>query len=803
MIGAALAAILSHWRRQPLQLATLLVGLALATALMAAVQAINAEARASYARAANTLGGSGLESLRNPVGPIDVTTYAALRRGGWLVSPVLEGRVAMGEARVRVRGIDPLTAPVGSLPEDAGAEDLSPLDLIRPPGIAYAAPDTIAVIEGAPSLPRLIAVPSLPPNTMLTDISTAERLLDRPGQISRLVLLADQPRQQAPLGEIAPGLIRQAPQTEAGIARLTDSFHLNLTAFGLLAFAVGLFIVHGAIGLAFEQRRPMFRTLRALGLPLAQLIALLLAELIALALIAGGAGIALGYVIAGQLLPDVAATLTGLYGADVPGVLEFRPAWATIALGVALAGTLIAAAHGLLQTRAMPLLASAQPRAWALQSNRVLRLQALAGLGLIGTGAISAWAYDGLIAGFVLLAGLLLGAALLLPALLTLALSIGSAWAKGPVLQWFWADTRQQLPGLSLALMALLLALATNIGVSTMVGSFRATFTGWLDQRLASELYVTARSEEEAEELRAFLAPRVDAILPIWNVELPLFDRPAELYGIVDHPTYRDSFPMLDALPDVWEQVHAGQGILINEQTARRAGLRPGDPIAIAEGWSLPLAGIYSDYGNPHGQAIVGIAELETRFPGLQRLRHGLRLPPENAADVTRALVEEFGLPEGAIVPQAELKAFSLQIFERTFAVTAALNVLTLSVAGFAILTALLTLSAIRLPQLAPVWALGLTRRGLGQLEILRALALAALTFVLALPVGLVLAWTLLAVVNVEAFGWRLPMQLFPADWLVLLALALLAALISAAWPVRRLTRTPPAEFLKVFANER
>ena len=51
------------------------------------------------------------------------------------------------------------------------------------------------------------------------------------------------------------------------VARLTDSFHLNLTAFGLLSFAVGLFIVHGAIGLAFEQRRVMVRTLRRLGCP--------------------------------------------------------------------------------------------------------------------------------------------------------------------------------------------------------------------------------------------------------------------------------------------------------------------------------------------------------------------------------------------------------------------------------------------------------------------------------------------------------------------------------------------------------
>ena len=80
---------------------------------------------------------------------------------------------------------------------------------------------------------------------------------------------------------------------------------------------------------------------------------------------------------------------------------------------------------------------------------------------------------------------------------------------------------------------------------------------------------------------------------------------------------------------------------------------------------------------------------------------------------------------------------------------------------------------------------------------------LAGLTYVLALPVGLALAWSLLAVVNVEAFGWRLPMFLFPSQWVWLGLAALLAALLAAALPARRLARRSPADFLRVFANER
>ncbi len=799
MRRAALSALLSHWRRQPLQLFTLLAGLALATALWSAVQAINAEARRSYDAAAGTLGLGAYETLGDPAGRIPLATFAALRRAGWPVAPILEGRLLVAGERLHVLGIEPISAPVENLPAGLGPDsDLTPADLFLPPGLGFAAPETIAALDGAPDLPRLIADPALPPGQLVTDIAVADRMLEAGGDLDRLLLLPGAP--EGTPGEIAPALRRTAPQDQGDLSRLTDSFHLNLTAFGLLSFAVGLFIVHGTIGLAFEQRRPIFRTLRALGLPLGTLLSLLLAELLLLALLAGALGIALGYLIAGALLPDVAATLRGLYGASLPGTLAFDPVWALSGLGIALAGALVAAAHGLDKIRRMPLLASAQPRAWTTVSARALRRQAAAGAALLLAGVAAPLLADGLLAGFALLGGLLLGAALLLPLLLSAALSLGAARARRAAAQWFWADTRQQLPGLSLALMALLLALATNIGVSTMVSSFRLTFTGWLDQRLVSQLYVTAPSESEAARLRDWLKGRAD-FLPIWKVDLPLHDAPGELYGISDNPVYRSHWPLIDAAPDAWDQFFANEGVLVNEQLARRNGFAPGDPVTLGPGWVLPLAGTYSDYGNPNGQALVSLPLMLQHHPEVPRLRHGLLT--DDIPGLTAALHDDFGLPRANLINNETLKATSLQIFDRTFTVTAALNVLTLSVAGFAILTALLTLSTMRLPQLAPLWALGMTRRRLARLEILRSLALAALTFTVALPVGLALAWCLLAVVNVEAFGWRLPMFLFPRQWLLLFGLALLAALIAAFLPVRRLARTEPSHFLKVFADER
>ncbi|MCC5973152.1 MAG: ABC transporter permease [Rubellimicrobium sp.] len=796
MTAAALATLLSHWRRNPLQLVTLVAGLALATALWSAVQAINAEARASYDAAAATLGeGQFAQIVATEGGTIPEASFVALRLGGWLVSPVVEGRLN----GIRLIGIEPLTAPGGFGPL-ATVEGAELGDFVTGAAPLFAHPEAAASL----ALPgvEVIAQADLAPGTAITDIGQAQRLLGLEGQISLMIVAPDQPLQQGALADLAPDLTLRPPVEGADPARLSDSFHLNLTAFGALSFAVGLLIVHSAVGLAFEQRRPTIRTLRALGMPGGRLTVLVAAELALLALAAGAVGLVLGYVIAGALLPDVAATLRGIYGEAVAGSLAFRPAWALSGLAIALVGTALAAAGALWDMARMPLMEVAQSRSVVLAAARSARARAVLGGVLLAMALVVAAFGSGLVAGFALLGGLLVGAALILPLMIDRALAFGQSRATGPLTEWFWADTRAQLPGLSLALAALLLAMAANVGVSTMVSSFRLTFTGFIDQRLASELYVYT-DEAGVEPLLVFVGPQVEAVLPLMSVERELAGLPGQIYGARDHATYRDNWTFLDSVPDVWDRLAAGEGVIVNEQLARRAGLSPGDPLTVAPGLALPILGIHGDYGNPIGQAIVTEDLFRSLFPEVAPTRFGLRLPPDQVPALVAALTEDFGLPEVNVVNQSDLKALSLEIFERTFTVTEALNVLTLAVAGLAILMSLLTLAGMRLPQLAPVWALGLTRLRLGQVELLRALLLASLTALCALPLGLVLAWVLLAIVNVEAFGWRLPMFLFPLDYVRLGLLTLIAAGLAALWPALRLARTPPAALLKVFAHER
>jgi putative ABC transport system permease protein len=813
-----LAVLLSHWRRHPMQLSTLLIGLISATALWSGVQALNQQARLSYDRAAATFGGARTAALVGRDGkPFSQQLFVELRRAAWPVSPVLEGRIQIGGRSFRLLGIEPVTLPaeVGNAPA-IGRADLQ--SFVTPPGQTLVAPELLSELnlpEGAtpPSsggtlLPPLRAQAQLVPGVLVVDIGIAQRLLNMPDQVSRLLIGKAKARRASLETVVGDKLRLVEPDAESDLERLTDSFHLNLTAFGLLSFVVGLFIVNSAIGLAFEQRLPMLRTLRACGVSARMLNAVLLVELVALALLAGIVGLVCGYLIAASLLPDVAASLRGLYGAQIPGQLTLKGEWWIAGLIISVLGALAAATASLAKAIRLPVLVAAQPYAWQQAQHRWLIFQSALALAVLVAAGCFLWFGDSLVSGFAVLAALLLGAALGLPAILERVLSLGQRRARRPLAIWFWADSRQQLSGLSLALMALLLALAVNVGVGTMVESFSRTFVSWLDGRLAADVYINASSDTQATEIKAWLhqRPEVEAILPGGRADSQMGGTPIEVLGLPDHAIYRDRWPLLDSTANAWIRLRPGDAGLISEQLARRLKLAIGDRVDIPapEGnWTLEVVGIYADYGNPKGQIAVNIAALTRRFPGIPQTRMGLRVASGQIPTLISALQGKFGLDDRSVADQATMKAESTRIFNRTFAVTAALNAFTLGVAGVALLTSLLTLGNSRLPQLAPLWAIGLTRQHLAAIELLKTMSVALITTLLALPLGLGVAWCLIAVVNVKAFGWRLPFHVFPLQLLQLLGVAMVAALFAALIPVLKLARMQPASLVKIFADER
>ena len=824
----ALATLLSHYKRHPGQLAMLLLGLWVASALWSGVQAINATARDSYARA-EALFTTGLDRLERRDGePLTRDDYLRLRRAGLPVSPLLEGSLTTADGtRLTLIGIEPFSLPADNAFAAAGSRgELTAF--LTPPWQTRVAPDTLPALDvsqrnatGAEPrlaegrLPPLILAPALPPDTLVMDIAAAAALLGSEARFSRLVT--------------APGALEHAPQgwvltratTLVSPGQLTESFHLNLTAMALLALVVGLFIVQAALGLALEQRLGLLRTLRALGVSGRGLIGLLALELLLLGSLGALAGIVSGVWLARVLLPDVAATLGSLYGADVAVTLSLPWHYWLGGLSVTLGGLLLAGSSVLWRASKLSVLGLGQAQAWRRGFSRQLRGMSAAGLGtaLLGL-ALWAWlarqpAGEGLLAGFALIAALLLASALLLPPLIALLVAgLGHLLRHRALAQWGLADLQLQLPRLSLAMMALLIALSANLGVSSMVGGFRLTFLDWLDQRLVADFYLRPPAEQH-DDIHAWLSAHseVAELLPTRRSETTLLGvargeasrelaLPVSVYGITPGAALIPSWPLLATQAghdDAWQAFAAGEAAFVNEQLAIDLGLAPGDRLTLTApgGHETPrVAAIYPDYGNTRGEVLMATPQLASRFaapPGsigivLTRGGDGMALG--------EALRQRFAIGSDELVDQREVKRVATGIFERTFTITRALSALTLAVAALALLASLLAQARERRRQLAPLWALGVPRARLVTVQLVQLGGSAFVVGALALPLGALLALGLVAVINVAAFGWRLPLHIFPADLALTLATAVIVALAAAALPAVRLWRTPPRALL-------
>ncbi|OXY82752.1 ABC transporter permease [Oceanimonas doudoroffii] len=813
MMRVGLATLLSHYRRHPGQLAMLLLGLWVAGALWSGVQAINASARESYGRAEAWLGSGVVWLVREDGQPLTYRDFVVLRRAGVPVSPLLQGEITTkGGLRLTLVGMDPLTLPANSVLADTSG---SLRDFIQPPWQVRLAPDTRAQLGDSPRLqdgtllPPLVEAFALPPQTLVMDIAAAAQLLQANDGITALLIDKEQ---AAPAGFIR--------MTRAGPGELTESFHLNLTAMALLALIVGLFIVQAALGLALEQRLALLRTLRALGVPALTLLALLVLELLGIGLIGASAGLISGVWLAKALLPDVAATLQSLYGAKVSASLNLPLHYWLGGMGVTLGGLVVAAGGVLWRASRLPLLGLGQAQVWRSGFERQLGWQARLGVmaallalvcGLVLWGSPAG---EGLLAGFGLVAALLLAAALCLPPLLARLLMLLLPWARPrPLMQWALADMQLQLPRLSLAMMALLIALTANLGVSSMVGGFRLTFLDWLERRLMADLYLRP-PPAQFEEIHAWLGrrPEVQARLTTVSAEAELLEITSTatarrlsltvaVFGITPAPELVARWPLLASLSErdaAWQALRRGEAF-INEQLARREGIAPGDRLSLVTPGGaqvITVAGIYPDYGNPRGELVLTTARVQLLFEVPPTAMGVVLSPGISAGSLRQALRQRFNLGEQQLQDQREVKAGATVIFERTFAITRALNALTLAVAALALLATLLAQAGARRRAMAVLWALGVSRRRLVAIQLAQLAGMALATGLLAVPLGVAVTACLVWGINVAAFGWRLPLHVFPGEMGLTLALAVLVALLAAALPMLKLFRTPPRALL-------
>jgi putative ABC transport system permease protein len=652
-------------------------------------------------------------------------------------------------------------------------------------------------------------------NFILMDIAAAQLAFDRLGRVDRLdVLLAGSGDFDRALAEISarlpPGLTAQRPARRSQqVETMLAAFHANLTALSWIALIVGLFLVYNTVTISVVARRQEIGTLRALGVTRGRVLALFLGEAAALAV----AGIALGLGLA-RLLADAAVSLTSrtvntLYIAAVaaPPDMNLGHVWMAVAIGLPL--SLIAAAVPALEASRVPPTAAMRGhdtlemrtrlRPTALMLPIVFLAMAYGLAQLPPIGRRPAFAYAAAFA-------LVIGAALLVPAIMFGLARISRAILRrrlGVEGLLAHANLTSAIPRLSISVAALAVSLSMMVAIAVMIGSFRDTVIYWVGQTLRADLFIgpgirpTVGSEQTiSAEVIAALASHPDVVATdrFRNVDM-IYDGNLAVLGAGTYDVVLQQGSLLFKSPaDARERLRAAIGrdeVIVSEPFSIRYGKRDGDVIEIpTPQGSKPfrIAAVYYDYASDRGVVIMDRGTFTRYFGELSPSGVAAYLRP--GADPERVRGEMLDrLDEGHrafIYSNRTLRAEILNVFDSTFAITYALELIAIVVAMLGVAGTLLTLVLERRRELSLLRLTGADRRQVRRMVIIEAALIGGVSQGIGLAVGFALSMVLIYVINVQSFGWTIQFHL-PAAFLIQASIAVvMATSIAGIYPARR-----------------
>lgn len=219
------------------------------------------------------------------------------------------------------------------------------------------------------------------------------------------------------------------------------------------------------------------------------------------------------------------------------------------------------------------------------------------------------------------------------------------------------------------------------------------------------------------------------------------------------------------------------QPILANEQVKHLGQVALGETVRLESAgkqYSYVIVGFFHDYGTPYYRFYLPSDVVKQRWQNVRSEGLALWVAPGMLEMAEQTLIEK-GIDPGEWIRQADIKRVSLEIFDRTFQITAALNSLTLVVAGVALLAALLAVHQQRLPEYAHWYSLGVTFQEWFKLVAFPLLLMVMVTGLLAIPLGWVLSWMLVYKLNVVAFGWTMPLVW---SWMPVMQLAMVTVMV-------------------------
>ncbi len=834
-------ALLTHltwpeWRHHPWRQAAALLAVTLGVALAFSVQLINQSALGEFSAAVRSIDGQPDFELRGQRGGFDEALYArvATHPDVALASPVVEVETqaltkdAQGTAKrvpLRLLGIDALVvAPMSPalLPKLSTSDKAN-----EPDRLGLFDPDAVAL--NAAARQRLGAADSLrlqTPNGVATlrvhgsvaaggpplaviDIAGAQALLGLLGKLSRIDVRlkpgADRDKVVASLRlqDFAAQGVRATTPDEAAqrVSNVSRAYRVNLTVLALVALFTGAFLVFSILSLSVAQRQPQFALLGVLGLGAAQRLRLVLAESALLGIAGSVLGLALGTGLAAAALRLLAGDLGGGYFPGVAPTLHFSlpAALAYGALGVA-----AALVGGWLPAR---------------EAQRLAPAQALKGLGDDATDNRAPWlgpvliatalallfvppVFDIPLAAYVSVALLLLGGIVCVPGGVGLLLR-GIAPPQQALALLAVERARHQRRTATVAVAGVVASLALSVALTVMVASFRDSITTWLGTVLPADLYARASASTGGSDVIT-LAPgwvadaaRVKGVARIETLRVSSvqIDPAQPAAALIARPLAdaARSLPLvgeLAALPAGETAAYVSEAMVTLYGAA--AGTRLTLPLPTGEKTTVFVRGVWRDYARQHGAVVLATDDWH-RLTGDMRI-NDLALWLQPGADVSvvqqqlRALAPRHGM-DGELIEFAsagEIRAISLRIFDRSFAVTYWLQGVAIAIGLFGIAASFSAQVLARRKEFGLLAHLGLTRRQVLTVVTTEGAVWTAAGALLGLALGIAVSGVLVGVVNPQSFHWTMDLLLPWARLAALCAAVVAAGTLTAGLAARR-----------------
>jgi putative ABC transport system permease protein len=840
-------------RRRPWRFAITVLGVAVGVASVLATVAANRAAVASLREGVGALAGRARVELTRPGGvPQDLLGSLRPVCDRAVVVPIVEELVLSRKLydSVRILGVDLLLdSEVRDLEFVAAAPDPAVLErLLRGEGVVL--PDSLAQKLGTAvgdslelfirSKPRSFVVlaivkparfPEAWSRTVIADVAAAQEWFGKQGRLDRIEVAPRMSEVQesleslkATIRGLVPADVRVSEPERRGeeSARMVRALEFNLTALSGISLLVGSVLVAITLATSVVQRRPILALLRSLGAGPRQIATAILAEAAAIGILGGIVGVAGGMLGARAALHGVRRTVSAVLQGSPVTEIEF-PAWLVL-LGLA-TGAFVALAAAVLPLREAlrtpPIQGLRRERperlsrkSWAWAVGIIVTLLAAAAA-LIQAPPVFGVPIPALCSALAILCVVLVAAS---PSLDVLArarpflLRFGTARFE-TTLRVAIASISAARRRAAWACGAVGMAVALAVAITTMVGSFRQTVEDYLHQTIRSDLWVRPPTGKTGGFLGRLDPKIVDIALELFgpNVVDPFHETSIHFRGepislcAGEYRVVRRAagMPFRDGSDpkDVFDRAIANGEVIVNEPFANRFGVKEGDLLRL----DLPggvlekrVAGVFLDYSRSQGMVVIDRPEYLQRFPNDGPHDMALFLEPGADAEKARGLLysrlREF---EVIILSNRQLRGEAMHVFDETFAITKALQMVSSVVAVIAILTVLTALVDERRLDVALLRALGASRGEVCGVVLWQSGILGLWSAAAGLVFGLAVGWILVHVVNLQSFGWS--MRLLP-PWPAIAGIAAAvvpACFLAGAVPAWQAARRSPGELLR------